>query len=555
MRIRRQGLAEGDDGVTLVEVLVALLMLAVVSVSTGAVFVGSLRTTTEQTAQQRAVSVATRAIETVQSVPASQVLVGRRQAAVQALLSSAVMAPLVAQDVTATDNFDTAATLGSVAVIPLQREELLEGKRYTVRTAINTCYLSRALQTCGSTVGTDGVRTLRATVNVTWGEADCRRCTYSASALVDKQLDPVFKLAQSVPIIQNVTPSSVTSGTTTPVTIVGAVFQTGAQVTLAAGGGSVSGAVRSTDGTTFTATWAAGTTPGSYVLTVTNPDGGSATFSLTVTAPAPPPVVTSVSPSSVERSTSQNLTISGTDFGLGVTVALPGAAGTLTNVVRVNDTLISATWAAGPTTGPYTLTVRNPDARQTTATLNVTPPPLSNPAITSVSPASAARSTARTITITGSDFRSGLNLAISSGGGTLSNVNRASATSVTATLTTTATAGNYTLTLTNPDGRTATAAVTTTVPSSPTISALSPSSVPRNGTRTIVITGADFRAGATVTVGGGNGSTVTSVTVNSSTSITVTLSIANGNVTGTRTLSVRNTDGVSSAARNFTVTQ
>lgn len=453
---RRTG---GDDGVSLIEVLVAMLVLTVVSTSAAAVFVSSLRTTTEQSAQQRAIAVATRALETVQSVPASQVLMGRRQAAVQALLSTAVMAPLVALDITSSDNFDPTATAASVPVIPLQREEVLEGTRYQVRTAINNCYLSRARETCEPTPGTDGVLVLRATVNVTWGAASCTRCTYSASALVDRQGDPMFALAQSVPIIQEVTPGSVSSGTTVPITIVGAVFQVGADVTLSAGGGSISGVTRSADGTTINATWAAGTTAGSYVLTVTNPDGGTATYSLTITAPAPAPTISSVTPNSVVQSTTQSITITGTGFQTGVTASLPTAAGTLTGVVRVSATSITATWAAGATTGPHTLTVRNPDAREATSSLTVTAPALSNPLISSVTPPSGAGATTRTITITGSDLRAGLGLTLSSGGGTLANVTWVNSTTVTASLTTASTYGSYVLTLTNSDGRSATASV------------------------------------------------------------------------------------------------
>lgn len=282
MKWRARAGEAGDEGLTLIEVLVALLILSIVSISAAVVFVGSLRTTSEQSAKQRAISVATRALEVVQSVPVSQVLVGRKQADVQALVASPTVAPLVTNDILNTGNFDASAGSSAVPTVPLNGSETLDSVAYRTATAINGCYLSKSSGNCSTTQGTDGVKVLRATVSVTWGDATCRKCSYATSALLDNHTDPVFKLAQSRPIIQTVTPSSAYVGSTHVITVVGADFESGSTVALATGGGSLTNMTRSADGTSYTATWQASTATGSYVLSVTNPDNGRAEFSVTV---------------------------------------------------------------------------------------------------------------------------------------------------------------------------------------------------------------------------------------------------------------------------------
>ena len=298
----RRSAAGLDEGMTLIEVLVALLMLSVVSISAAVIFVGTLRTTTEQSATQRSIAVATRGLEAVQAVPVSQLLVGRSQTEVNALVTSAGMAPLLTQDIVSSDNFDGAVSAGATPVIPLTRTEVLDGVTYTVQTAINACWLSKGTQNCTRNTTLDATKVLRTTVRVT--RSNCtRRCSYSTSELLDQQGDPIFKLAQSVPIITSVSPSSVPPGSTQSITLTGGAFDLGAVLALPASGGSLSNVVR-VDGTKVTATWTAGTATGNYTLTLTNPDGGLATYSLSVSAAASPSP--SPSPSSVPAPVAMN---------------------------------------------------------------------------------------------------------------------------------------------------------------------------------------------------------------------------------------------------------
>ncbi len=129
------------------------------------------------------------------------------------------------------------------------------------------------------------------------------------------------------------------------------------------------GAVVVQSSTTLTATVPQGMAPGLYDLTVTNPDGGTATLpgAFTVTLP---PTVASVTPQSADNDISTTVTISGTNFATDATGTLPPTAklgsSTLTNVTLVNATTLTATVPWGMNPAVYPLTVTNPDGGSST---------------------------------------------------------------------------------------------------------------------------------------------------------------------------------------------
>lgn len=284
VRTRRRTAARHgtDEGVTLIEVLVALFSLALVSIAAASFLVSGVNTTEQQSQAQNAVTVATQALEAVQSVPVSQVLLGRTQPDVQALVNSPTFAPLLVDDVVTTGNFDATATAASIPVIPITTTQTLKGLTYEVSTSIDMCYLNKVAQKCLRTAP-GGIPVLRATVNVQWRIGACTRCSYSSSVLLDKQVDPVFNPAISRPIIVTMTPSSGRKTTTTPITITGTGFAPGLTLSTTAGG-TFSAIVVSPDGTQVTALWRAANGLGSSMLLLTNPDTGRAEFTpVTVT--------------------------------------------------------------------------------------------------------------------------------------------------------------------------------------------------------------------------------------------------------------------------------
>lgn len=296
MRQRLARRPRGDDGLSLIEVMVALFALTLVSIAAASFFISGVRTTAAQSQQQTASALATQALEAVQSVPVSQVLLGRSRAAVDALLTPQMKA-LLNQDVTALEdstgaptNYDPSAATAGGQVVPVTRTQQVEGTVFTVSTAIDRCWLSRSGHTCGPLAPTSGgpsdaVAVLRASVYLTWGASSCGTCHYTASVLLDRQDDPLFRLATSVPVIVTMVPSDGVRGTSVPVTLTGKDFAGGTLITLPTGGGTVTGITRSPDGKKVTGTWLVGTTPGPYTLALTNPDTGRAEYSPAVVRP------------------------------------------------------------------------------------------------------------------------------------------------------------------------------------------------------------------------------------------------------------------------------
>jgi hypothetical protein len=115
-------------------------------------------------------------------------------------------------------------------------------------------------------------------------------------------------------------------------------------------------------------------------VTVTNQDGQSATqaggFTYLVTPVVPPPVVTSVSPATGSSGGNTLVTITGTGFSTGSTVAFGGLAGV--NPAVISATTITVLTPGGPA-GPVDVTVTNFDRQAATLAggfTYVAPPPV-----------------------------------------------------------------------------------------------------------------------------------------------------------------------------------
>ncbi len=163
------------------------------------------------------------------------------------------------------------------------------------------------------------------------------------------------------PTITSITPSSRGQGAKQQkITIIGTRFVAGAQVTVSGSGVSVAG-ITQTGSTKIVATVSisAGAAPGDRTLTVTDPDLGVATGTFTVN-PGPKPA--SASPP-VSRGTSQDVTITGTNFvaGLSVKVAAAGVTVSAPSVVTPTSITVTVTASATASPGTYKLTVTNPD--------------------------------------------------------------------------------------------------------------------------------------------------------------------------------------------------
>ncbi len=183
-------------------------------------------------------------------------------------------------------------------------------------------------------------------------------------------------------------------------------------------------------------------------------------------APTPPPTLASVSPASGVQGTAVDVTLTGTDFGSGATVAVSGSGVSVSNVAVVSATSITATFTVGQGASPGVDSV-------TVATSGGTSGPraftvvAAVPTLTSLSPASGAQGSTVTDTLAGTHFASGATVRVSDTAGVgVSNVVVVSATSITATFTIGkgARAGADSVTVTTAGGTSGAQAFTVVVP-------------------------------------------------------------------------------------------
>jgi hypothetical protein len=149
------------------------------------------------------------------------------------------------------------------------------------------------------------------------------------------------------PVLNSVVPNSGLQGTNVAVTLNGSNFQPG--VTIAIGGTGVSASnVKLVSSGQITATFniTAAAAIGAYSVTVTTGAGSSGSQPFTVTAPVPAkPTLTSLSPNRASRGAKVNVTILGTNFTSPATVAVDGGGVTVSKIVVVSSTKITATFA------------------------------------------------------------------------------------------------------------------------------------------------------------------------------------------------------------------
>jgi hypothetical protein len=182
--------------------------------------------------------------------------------------------------------------------------------------------------------------------------------------------------------------------------------------------------------------------------------------------------------------------------------------------------------------------------------LGTTSEPESEPSITSVSPISGPTAGGTLVTLSGTDFRSGIAVTIA---GLSATVTSQTATSL-VVRTPAAAAGEADIKVTNTDGGTMTmaAAYTYVAPitpiSTPTVSGVSPASGPSTGGTDVVVTGTALHGGVVVTFGGAP------ATVLSQTSTSVTVRTP-ASIIGAVAVAVVNPDGgTATRARAFTYT-
>jgi Fe-S cluster assembly scaffold protein SufB len=248
--------------------------------------------------------------------------------------------------------------------------------------------------------------------------------------------------APVTPVIATVSPNPMTgSASNQTLTINGTGFQSGTGLKVVVGYTANSTTLTGSQITSVTATQIqvtvnVGTTTRPWTVSVTNPSG-MASNSVTFPVNAPTPAISSLTPSSMIGSTSsQTLTINGTNFLAGLSV-VAGYSGNFTTYTGTQITSISATqivlpMIVGPTARTWSVTVTNlGSAASNTITWPVTAPV--TPVIATVSPSPMTGSASpKTLTINGTGFQSGLRVVVGYNG-TSTTLTGSQITSVTAT--------------------------------------------------------------------------------------------------------------------------
>ncbi|NQX02985.1 IPT/TIG domain-containing protein, partial [bacterium] len=347
------------------------------------------------------------------------------------------------------------------------------------------------------------------------------------------------------PVIASVTPAARAAGSQNGQLVIdGSHFQAGATVGISGSGVTLSNLAVLSGTLTARIDLATAASAGSRDLIVSNPDGGTLTQVAAFTVNAAP-TLASLSPSTrAVGLQGQSLVLTGSYFQAGAQVAFSGSGITVTGVSVDSPTQLTvlADLDSAATPGPRDVTVSQPDGGSVTlaGALSLAARPL----LTAVSPAEIPQGGGKTVTLSGTGFTAGSTLAIASDGITLRSFNVVSATEISADLIVSqrVETGSYALTVSNPDGGSATLDAAIRVTPGPQILALTPSRrVVGMQNQTLVLSGTNF--GPTLSVRfSGDGITVDSVTVDSETSVTLVVDIAADALAGGRNLSVTNPD-------------
>jgi prepilin-type N-terminal cleavage/methylation domain-containing protein len=374
----------GDDGFSLLEVLVALAVIGIVMAGAAPFLIKSVALVGQQRSQQIAIEVANDALERARALSPSSLLAGRGLTAVQNQLNAA---PAAVRSLTSEFTIDADSTLTSVtdllaganAALPTDPKPVtVGGVEYRQSWYVGRCWQTKADSTLVNTalgnclatqptgIGVIAVPFFRIVVAVTWQHNGCaaNQCVYVTSTLVSPNPDPVFDLKRPPPKIaapgdgtnyvgDTVSFQLVATGGTLPRTWTVVGLPTGLTPT---GTGLISGNP---------------TTPGTYTVAahVRDRDGNSddATFTWTVAAL---PALTSPGARVFRTSTAVTLPVTLTGGMQPVTWTAGGLPAGLT--INASTGVISGTTPATVQTTQQTATITVVDKGLKTATTTFT---------------------------------------------------------------------------------------------------------------------------------------------------------------------------------------
>ena len=260
----------------------------------------------------------------------------------------------------------------------------------------------------------------------------------------------------SIPVVSALSPTSGGATNVNVVTITGFNFTGATGVKF--GSANATNFIVNGD-TSISAVTASNSPVGAVDVTVTNAAGTStpnAASIFTFTGAGGVPTVTSLSPNSTGINVADTVvTITGTNFSAGSTVAFGANAGS--NVQVLSSTSLKVTAPASPTVGTVEVLVTNGSGSNSTSGSgnDFTYTAASVPTVTGLSPSSIAiNNSTTTVTITGTNFTAGATVTF--GGVSATNVTFVSSTQLTATAPSRATAATVDVVVTTTAGSSST---------------------------------------------------------------------------------------------------
>lgn len=211
----------GDEGFSLVEMLVALAILSITMLASGPFFVNSLASVTKQRNTQAAIQLANTAMEQVRGLKGSSLLTGRSLKATKAQFDAApaVVQPYLAAMEIAGDPVikDAGSTAGATAPISTAPQHItVDDLVYTQNIYVGNCevYLTGSTECVypkGAAAPSDSTKILqffRVVVLVTWPDKTCPQtagqCSYLSTTLVARASEPTFDFNRPSPqVLEN----------------------------------------------------------------------------------------------------------------------------------------------------------------------------------------------------------------------------------------------------------------------------------------------------------------------------------------------------------------
>jgi prepilin-type N-terminal cleavage/methylation domain-containing protein len=208
LRVHLHPRADSDSGMTLIEVVVAIAILAILSTASLGVYLSGLNASSNQQRREIAVTVANESLEIVNgwstgfvaATGKSALYTGRAKVDVQALFTAGAAVPGVTQTYPEWDGTAAAtATSATTSDLPITRKVIRSGTEFIANLYIGTCFQAKAGGNCTapgyptkpSTVPAGSTSLTRVIVDVRWtaGASCAAGCSYSAVTLIDLNKD------------------------------------------------------------------------------------------------------------------------------------------------------------------------------------------------------------------------------------------------------------------------------------------------------------------------------------------------------------------------------